>query len=108
MTQFLSDETPDTQAIEDALLDFGFYHTLIEAERMYAEYVNHGNLGYSGGVIEQPEEYWRDMATMRLLELYVKHVATLPRLEQVSVFDQLRNTGRFGSNWLTHGSDTER
>lgn len=106
MTQFLSDETPDTRTIEDALLDFGFYHTLIEVERMYAEYVNHGNLGYAGGVMDQPEEYWHDMTTMRWLELYAKHVATAPRLEQVSVFDQLRQSGRFGANWLTHGNDS--
>ena len=41
MTQFLSDVEPDAQAIEDALRDFGFSHQLIEAERMYAEHVNH-------------------------------------------------------------------
>jgi hypothetical protein len=105
MTQFLSDAEPDAQAIEDALIDFGFYHQLIDAERMYAEWVNHGNYGYAGGVLDQPEEYWRDMGTMRLLELYVKHVAPMPRLEQVSVFDQLRKTGRFGANWLTHGNN---
>ena len=102
MQQFLSDEPPDTQTIEDALLDFGFYHQLPDVERMYAEYMNHGNYGYAGGVLDQPTEFWDDMSTMRLLELYVKHVATMPRLEQVSVFDQLRKDGRFGSNWLTH------
>lgn len=103
MAQFLSDAAPDEQAIEDALVDFGFYHQPPDVERMYAEYVNHGNYGYSGGVLDQPEEYWRDMGTMRLLELYVKHIAPAPRLEQVSVFDQLRKDGRFGSDWLAHG-----
>lgn len=97
MTQFLSDDPPNAQAIEDALLDFGFYHPLVEVERMYAEYVNHGNLGYTGGVLDQPDEYWADIGVMRLLELYVKHVATLPKLPQISVFDQLRKDGRFGS-----------
>lgn len=105
MTQFLSDEPPETEKIEDALLDFGFYHLLVDVERMYAEYMNHGNYGYAGGVLDQPEEYWSDMGTMRLLELYVKHVAPMPRLEQVSVFDQLRKDGRFGSNWLAHGHE---
>lgn len=106
MTQFLSDDPPKTQDIEDALLDFGFYHTLHDVERMYAEYVNHGNLGYSGGVLEQPPEYWADINTMRLLELYVKHVSVLPKLPQESVFDTLRKTGRFSANWLTHGNDS--
>lgn len=105
MTQFLSDEPPDAATIDEALVDFGFNHTLIECERMYAEYSNHGNYGYAGGVLDQPDEFWQDMQTMRLLELYVKHVAPLPRLEQVSVFDQIRKDGRFGSNWLTHGNE---
>ncbi len=105
MQQFLSDEPPETDKIEDALKDFGFYHQLPDVERMYAEYMNHGNYGYAGGVLDQPEEYWADIGTMRLLELYVKHVATTPRLPQESVFDQLRKDGsRFGSNWLTNGS----
>lgn len=91
--------------IENALENFGLYHMLTECERMYAEWLNHGNLGYSGGVMDQPDSYWRDMGIMRLLELYVKHVATMPRMEQVSVFDTLRDGGRFGSNWVTYGND---
>ena len=106
MQQFLSDQPPDTQTIEDALVDFGFYHALPDVERMYAEYMNHGNYGYAGGVLDQPQEYWDDIGIMRLLELYVKHVATMPKLEHVSVFDQLRKDGRFGSNWLTHGNES--
>lgn len=105
MTQFLSDDPPDTETIENALLDFGFFHNWRDVTRLYAEYVNKGNYGYPGGVLDQPDEYWQDIETMRWLELYVKHVATLPRLEQVSVFDTLRNEGRFNANWLTHGRD---
>lgn len=103
MTQFLSGETPEPEIIETALSDFGFNHNPRDVQRMYAEYNNHGNYGYAGGVLDQPEEYWQDIETMAWLELYVKHVATLPRLEQVSVFDTLKQSGRFGANWLTHG-----
>lgn len=98
MTQFLSDERPSDATIENALLDFGFYHEWRDVARMYAEYVNKGNYGYAGGVIDQPEEYFQDMATMKWLELWVKHVKNAPRLEQVSVFDTLRLEGRFSGH----------
>lgn len=102
MTQFLSGEPPSAETINAALFDFGFYHALVDVERMYAEYANHGRYGYDGGVMDQPEEYWSDMAMMRWLEMYVKYVATMPQLEQVSVFDTLKNTGTFGVDWLAH------
>lgn len=107
MVHFLSDTPPPAVDIEDALLDFGFYHHLRDVKRMYAEHQNHGNLGYPGGVLDQPEEYWDDMATMHWLELWVKHVADLPRLEQKSVFDTLRDEDRFDGNWLTHDHSHE-
>lgn len=99
MQYFLSDTTPSVEQIEAALLDFGFYHRDEDVERMYAEYVNNKLLGYAGGVLDQPEEYWHDMAIMKWLELWVKHVAPMPRLEQVSVFDTLKE-GRFSGTWL--------
>lgn len=104
MTQFLSSDPPGIEDIESALEDFGFYHGFSDVARMYAEHENHGNLGYEGGVLDQPPEFWADLSTMKWLELWVKHVKDMPRLQQVSVFDQLRETGRFGSDWLTNGS----
>jgi hypothetical protein len=101
MRQFLSNNPPTVQDIEAALVDFGFYHLASDRHRMYAEYVNHGNYGYAGGVMDQPEEYWRDMDTMRWLELWIKHVAAMPRLEQVSVFDTLREKDRLDGSWKT-------
>lgn len=100
MQQFMSSTPPNASDIEDALIDFGFYHRLSDVERMYAEYVNKGHYGYAGGVLEQPDEYWHDMDTMRWLELWVKYVAPLPRMEQVSVFDTLRSEGRLNGGWL--------
>lgn len=67
---------------------------------MYAEYVNNKRYAYEGGVMDQPSEYWDDMTTMRWLELWVKHVAPLPRMEQTSVFDNLRETGTLDGKWL--------
>lgn len=104
MQHFQSESPPSNEDIEDALLDFGFYHTVGQVTRMYAEYTNKGLLGYAGGVLEQPDEYWDDMATMQWLSLYVKHVAPMPRMEQISVFETLRDENRFGGNWITrHG-----
>lgn len=100
MKQFLNADPPPPEIIEAALVDFGFWHELGEVYLMYAEYVNKGHYAYAGGVLEQPSEYWDDMATMRWLELWVKHVANLPRLEPVSVFETLRDTGQFEGKWL--------
>lgn len=106
MKQFCSNSEPTAETIEAMIEDFGFYHTWTDVYRMYAEYINRGHYGYEGGVLDQPPEYWQDMTTMKWLELWVKHVATLPRLEQESVFDTLRNEGRIdgrmSANWLTY------
>ncbi len=100
MRQFLSNSAPSTEDIEAALVDFGFYHSLPDVQRMYAEYTNHGHYGYAGSVMEQPEEYWHDMDTMRWLDLWVKHIAPMPRMQQVSVFDTLRNENRIDGSWI--------
>ena len=98
MQRFLAGNTPQAHEIEEALLDFGFYHRLHEVTRMYAEYTNRNLLGYAGGVNEQPEEYWRDMSTMQWLKLYVEQVLpTAGAIPQESVFDQLRNNRGFGT-----------
>jgi hypothetical protein len=100
MQHFLSDEPPSTEVIETALLDYGFYHQPHTVQRMFAEYKNRNLLGYEGGVLDQPDEYWSDISTMSWLELYVKHVANAPRMEQVSVFDTLTNENRLGGKWV--------
>lgn len=109
MQQFCSNSEPNVETIETVLEDFGFYHTWLDVLRMYAEYSNHGHYGYAGGVLDQPQEYWDDMTTMKWLELWVKHIAGMPRLEHESVFDTLRNEGRIdgrmNANWLTYGSE---
>lgn len=105
MQHFLSDAIPKTDEIESALLDFGFYHRFSDVARMYAELVNRGRYGYEGGVLDQPDEYWSDMATMKWLEFWVKYVAPAPRMEQVSVFDRLRENGQFSGKWLGGGND---
>lgn len=106
MKQFCSNSEPTAETIEIMLEDFGFYHAWADVLRMYAELVNHGRYGYEGGVLDQPQEYWDDMAMMKWLELWCKHVAGMPRLEQESVFDTLRNEGRIdgrmSANWLTY------
>ncbi len=93
MQSFISTTTPSAETINDALIDYGFYHTPIQVQRMYAEKVNHGLLGYVGGVIDQPDEYWHDMSTMRWLQLWHEHVAPLARLEQTSWIDNIREHG---------------
>jgi len=95
MESFLSGAPPKMQDINDGLADFGFYHTLPQVQRMYAEYANKNLLGYSGGVMEQPEEYWQDIYTMGLLKLWVEQARVAPPIEQVSVFDRLKKDGTF-------------
>lgn len=90
MENFLSPKDPDIETIDAMLSDFGFYHSLSDTLHMFAEYENHGHLGYDGGVMDQPEAYWRDMATMRWLKLWVEHVKPMPRLKHESVFDRLK------------------
>jgi len=101
MRAFLNPTPPAAVDIEAALEDFGFCHDLLDVGRMYAGLSNHGHLGYAGGVLDQPEEYWQDMSTMRWLEMWVQYVATMPRLEPKSVFETLQKEGRFVGNWLT-------
>lgn len=100
MQQFLSTDPPSPDVIEAALLDYGFYHRLLDVKRMYSEYKNSKRYGYAGGVLDQPDEYWDDIATMHWLELWVKHVGPLPRLEQTSIFETLRNENRIDGRWL--------
>jgi len=89
----MSTTTPSAETINNNLKDYGFYHTPEQVQRMYAEKVNHGLLGYVGGVIDQPDEYWHDMSVMRWLQLWVEHVAPMARLEQVSAFDTIKEHG---------------
>lgn len=103
MQQFQSDDPPSADIIEAALVDFGYYHAPKDAKRMYAELTNHHLLGYAGGVLDQPDEYWDDMATMQWLSLWVKHVAPMPRMQQTSVFDTLRSEERLDGSWLNNG-----
>lgn len=100
MQNFLSEDPPSADVIEDALLDYGFYHAPAQVTRMYAELKNHQHYGYDGGVLDQPDEYWDDMDTMHWLELWQKHVAPMPRMEQISVFDTLREDDRLEGRWL--------
>lgn len=98
MDTFLNSNDPDVQTINEMLIDFGFYHTPTQVKRMYAEKTNHGLLGYAGGVIDQPDEYWFDMGTMYWLHKWVEVVKDMPRIEQVSIFEtHLRKQ--------THGND---
>lgn len=64
---------PKYSEIEQSLKNFGFYHPVSDVFRMYAEYVNHGNYGYAGGVLDQPDTYWHDMHTMRLIKIFVEN-----------------------------------
>lgn len=91
MQNFLSTKDPNISEINEALLDFGFYHPFDIVSRMYAEYVNHGNYGYGGGVVDQPPEYWADMATMYWLRKWhevVKPVSGI--VEQKSWIENIK------------------
>jgi hypothetical protein len=68
---------------------------------MFSEYHNNKLLGYPGGVLQQPDTYWSDIATMRALMLWDEHVKDLPRMEQKSVFDQIKETGTLSGTWQT-------
>lgn len=103
MSSFSSTTPPTVDEINAVLSDFGFYHPLREVKLMYAEYVNNNLLGYSGGVLEQPDEYWADINTMRWLRLWVEHVQNAPRMQQVSVFDTLKTEGRINGKWMKNG-----
>ncbi len=82
-------DKPSLKDVEQAIDNFGFYHDKVDVERMYAEYVNHGNYGYAGGVMEQPEAYWHDMSIMKWLSIWVEHYAPLAYItDGVSIFQK--------------------
>ena len=74
--------TERIKRVRQALINFGFYHEVVQVCRMYAEYKNHGNYAYSGGVLDQPDSYWHDMSVMRNLEFYVKELLPFAHEEQ--------------------------
>lgn len=83
-------QTPNRESVELALKDYGFYHDLGDVMRMYSEYVNNRQYGYAGGVLDQPDAYWHDMAIMRNLALWVEHFAPLVGFtDEVSIFEKL-------------------
>ena len=87
-----SDVKPNRDVVEAALKDFGFYHDFGDVARMYAEYVNHGNYGYAGGVMDQPDAYWHDMYIMKNLALWVEHYSILIGItDGISIFDKIRS-----------------
>lgn len=100
----MSTTPPSAETIDRNLKDFGFYHQFEEVTRMYAEKTNHGLLGYAGGVIDQPSEYWHDMATMQWLKLWVEHVKPMARLEQVSWLENIQKHGTLQGRFK-HGND---
>ncbi len=104
MQTFMKSDPPSALEISNALIDFGFYHEFSEVARMYAELQNNKLLGYSGGVNEQPSEYWQDISTMRWLALWVEHVAPLPRMKQESWIDKIKQ-GVFNGEWLNNGDN---
>ena len=73
------------------------YHTQAQLTLLYAEYKNNGILGYEGGILDQPEVYWDDMAWMRALELWVEHIAPLTMFHTVHnhepIIEKLRRGG---------------
>ena len=66
--------TERVNRVRAALVNFGFYHEIDHVCRMYAEYKNHGNYAYAGGILDQPDTYWHDMSVMRNLEFYVEEL----------------------------------
>ena len=92
MSFFLNpDMKPSKKDTEKAISNLGFYHDKVDAERMYAEYNNHGNYGYAGGVMDQPAFYWADMSTMKWLSIWIEHYAQLADItDGVSIFKKIR------------------
>jgi hypothetical protein len=83
--QFNDAAPPSRENIEDALEDFGLYHDFTTAIRMYAEYKNNKRYWYPGAGVDQPNEYWADIATMNWLTLWHEHVK--PFSESLAIFD---------------------
>lgn len=96
MMAFLNPDTPTLEKLNDYLDNYGFNHELLDVTRMYAEKVNHKLLGYAGGVIDQPDEYWEDMNTMRLLQQWCEIAPSIPRLEEDDIIKRLKRGGSFG------------
>lgn len=93
MKSFLDSGTkPSQKDTEKAIHNFGFYHDRIDVERMYAEYTNHGNYGYAGGVMDQPDGYWHDMNIMKWLNIWVTHYAGLVSpTDGISIFKKIKD-----------------
>lgn len=97
MTDFQSGKPPSAKEITDALADFGLYHPLPIAKRMYSEYVNNKKYWYGDIAADQPDDYWKDIATMNWLSLYIDHVIPLAinqqSISQEDVIDRLKRGG---------------
>lgn len=88
------DTPPPVETIEAALLDFGFWHRPIEVQRMYSYLINYNQLGYAGGVLDQPDEYFEDMTTIQYLRLWVEHAKPLIMPDDTpDIIDHLKNGG---------------
>lgn len=90
---------PKYSEVEQALKNFGFYHSKPDVFLMYAEYVNHGNYGYAGGVLDQPDIYWHDMHIMKMVKIFVENflhlINQLPPESQHTI-DMFVNSGKQG------------
>lgn len=103
MQGYLSTKEPTMEEIEDALKDFGFHHRAIDVQRLYAMRDTH--LGYEGGVLAQPDEYWQDLATMYWLRKWCEMDKKIIRLEQTSWIDNVRSGSGLSGKVKANGND---
>lgn len=60
-------------------------------------------LGYPGALIDQPESYFHDIATIGMVRQHQKATKGIPRMKKVDIIGQLKAGGAFSAEWETNG-----
>ena len=78
------------EKLENTLSNWGLYHTKVQAWRFWYYLREHGILGYTGALVDQPDSYFYDIATISLVSQWVKQTKGRPRLKPVSLIDKIK------------------
>lgn len=76
--------------MERLTLDWGLYHGKVWAWRFWYYLHEYHILGYPGGLIDQPDEYFDDINTLSLVRQWLQRTQGVPRLEQDDVIERLK------------------
>lgn len=97
-------ENLSIRKLEALTKDWGLYHDKVWAWRFYYYLREYGILGYPGGLIDQPDSYFYDLATINLVKKWLKATDGLPQLAQHDIVDRLKDgEGLLDNQWQANG-----